>query len=171
MQHTLRLLTQPDSVAFCEIMKLGCFCADAILSSYRCSMPLLSGRRCGILNAGGVEWTENGKLGTIVDVSKLGTGSNDSSEYLPSNSGADLLTEGERSTDMNLNVIEGIDQGDQAGLLAQTKLDEIARDENELSTLVLNAPITMLHQMDSKAAKDSSSSTAVGKSEKKWSSC
>ena len=74
---------------------------------------------------------------------------------------------------VGLKEVQTIDQGDNtrpAIIVGDSKAHTIAGNQNELLVSMLNAPLALLHQVDYKTAKDSSTSTAMRKSKEKRSS-
>ena len=67
---------------------------------------------------------------------------------------------------VGLKEVETIDQGDNtrpAIVVGKSKAHTIASNQNELLVSILNAPLALLHQVDYKTAKDSSTSRGLSR--------
>ena len=113
---------------------------------------------------------EKGKVRMVIGILQYLAGSYDAISDFLLDCGAVLDAHWGRSFNVNLDVKKGVDKRDVAIISIRSKGDAISSYEDEISILMLNAPVGVLHEMDHKAAEDPGTSTTVGESKQERSS-
>ena len=92
--------------------------------------------------------TKEGEVRRIVDIRQLLTRRSDATKDIVSNDRTGFVADRGQSLDVNFDVVESIDESDEASVLRVSKRDAIACDKDQLPVFMLDAPATVHHQVN-----------------------
>ena len=91
---------------------------------------------------------KEGEVRRIVNIRQLLTCRSDATKDIVSNDRTGFVADRGRSLDVSFNVVESIDESDEASVLRVSKRDAIACDKDQLPVFMLDAPATVHHQVN-----------------------